>query len=163
MILGIDPGKDGAGVLLADDGSVPLWWLTDGGCTQRATKTGRKDYMPGDMLTLLRAAQRQGCQLVVLELPGVRPGEGRGGGLTTGVGWGLWRMAVAALGLPIVTPAASAWTRAILRDAPGEGKDRAVHVAAARVPALNLTPGRRTKPHSGLADAACLALYGRTR
>jgi hypothetical protein len=163
MILGIDPGKDGAGVLLADDGTVPFTWLTDASCVERAVRTGRKEYVPQLMLGMLQRAQLLGVRLVVLELPGVRPGEGRGGGLTTGVGWGLWRMAVAAVGLPIVTPAASAWTRVVLRDAPGEGKDRAVHVALARVPALNLTPGRRTKAHSGLADAACLALYGRTR
>jgi hypothetical protein len=47
----------------------------------------------------------------------------------------------------------------VLRDIPGEGKARAI-ARAAQLPGLNLTPGRRRKAHDGLADAACLALYG---
>lgn len=156
MVLGLDPGKDGALVLL-DGSTVQLAVLTSG------LLVG-KDYAPERMVECLRMISGLGeIQNVVLELPGVRPGEGRGGGLTTGKGWGLWRGIVATLGLPCITPAASAWTRVILRDAPGEGKDRAIHVALSRLPGINLTPGRRVKPHSGIADAACLALYGQTK
>lgn len=159
MVLGIDPGKDGALVLL-DGPVVQLAVLTSG------LLVG-KDYAPERMVECLRMfvtiSSLGGIANVVLELPGVRPGEGRGGGLTTGKGWGIWRGIVAALGLPCITPAASSWTRVILRDAPGEGKDRAIHVALSRLPGIDLTPGRRVKPHSGIADAACLALYGQTK
>jgi len=158
MVLGIDPGKDGALVLL-DGTSVLRVVLT-------SSLLVGKDYAPDTMAAAVRElvgimAPRE--LSVVLEQPGVRPGEGRGGGLTTGKGWGIWRGIVATLGLPCITPAASAWTRTILRDAPGEGKDRAIHVALSRLPGINLTPGRRVKPHSGIADAACLALYGQTK
>jgi hypothetical protein len=59
----------------------------------------------------------------------------------------------------VIEPTPQSWQRVILRDIPGEGKARSI-ARAAQLPGLNLTPGRRRKAHDGLADAACLALYG---
>jgi hypothetical protein len=58
-------------------------------------------------------------------------------------------------------PARGEELKELLTDLAGEGKDRAVALARQRLPGLDLTPGRRRVPHTGLADAGCLALYGR--
>jgi len=157
IVLGIDPGKDGAIVgLFADDGELAIATLTQ-------TCIVGKHYAPAEMVAAIREVQEIGpIRLAVLETVSCRPGEGRSSILSMGIGWGLWRGILAALDIPTTTPTAGVWTRAILRDAPGQGKDRAIHVAGARIPNLNLTPGKRSKPHSGLADAGCLALYGLT-
>lgn len=152
-ILGIDPGKDGAGVLL-NGRAVVSWWLTD---ALLPSKGYDADALAGRVRGL-HAAHR--VDLIVLELCAGRPGEGRGSGMTTGIGWGLWRGIAAGLGIPTLTPTSASWTKAMFRDVQGEGKDRAI--AVARTLDLDLTPGRRMKPHTGLADAACLALYGAT-
>lgn len=155
LVLGIDPGKDGAGVLL--DGDVPiLSWRT-----KELLVEG--DYVPSRLLEQLQLACAVRPALAVLELPGLRPGESGTSARTIGRGWGLWEMALAALRVPLLVPAPARWTRVILRDAPGEGKARAVHVALRRCPGLDLTPGRARNPHTGLADACCLALYGQTQ
>lgn len=152
---GIDPGKDGALVLL--DGDQLLDWAL--------TRDLVGDLAWGAAAPVI-AARLRGVtadhrpRLAVLELYAGRPGEGGGSTLTIGAGWGVWRGVLAGLGVETITPAASAWTRAMLRDVQGDGKDRAVSVAMARVPGLDLAPGRRRKPHTGLADACCLAIYG---
>lgn len=38
-------------------------------------------------------------------------------------------------------------------------KARSIAAAQRLLPDLDLSPGRRTKPHDGLADAGCLAVY----
>jgi crossover junction endodeoxyribonuclease RuvC len=161
-VIGIDPGKDGAVVVLDGSNVLSAKLTAD---LLLAVKAGKApDYAPGMMWAhLTEVVSQHRPELAVLELPGGRPGEGAGSARVTGVGWGLWRMALAAAGVPTIVPASAKWTRTVLQDAPGEGKARAVHVALSRVPGLNLTPGRRKKPHDGLADACCLALYGQLR
>lgn len=154
MILGIDPGKDGALVLL------------DGGRLAFAARTseiasGRWETSADAMADVLRAVHAEHrIRGAVLELHAGRPGEGGGSARTVGVGWGLWRGTLAALKIETRTPASAAWTRDLFRGVPGEGKERAASVARGAVPDLDLRPGRCKKDHDGLADAACLALWG---
>lgn len=164
ITLGIDPGKDGALVLLDNHEVLGSWLTAD-------LLVKRREYSPERMAATVRSAivtaggiAPGGSPLtVVLERVSVRPGEGRGGGLTTGKGWGLWRGIVAVFGLVVIEPVPSSWTARMFKDVVGEGKERAIHVASNRLPGLDLTPGRKRVPHAGLADAACLALYGQGR
>ncbi|MCX8040362.1 MAG: hypothetical protein N3B15_07315, partial [Planctomycetota bacterium] len=48
------------------------------------------------------------------------------------------------------------WQRVVL-GAPSSDKQRAIEWVRTHYPALNLTPGRRRKPHTGIADACCIA------
>lgn len=98
--------------------------------------------------------------LVALERQHAMPKQGLASTFSIGRGFGLWQGIVSALELPCLVVTASVWQRAILRAIPGEGKARAILAAEARVPALDLTPGKRRKPHDGLADACCIALWG---
>lgn len=152
--LGIDPGKDGALVVVDDHGNV---------ASQVKTRSllVEGEYVPELMADTLRSMVVE-YQLAgaALELCAGRPWEGRGSLMTVGKGWGLWRGMLAAFAVRTVVPSSNRWTR-MLHDVQGEGKARAVAFAASRLPGLELVGPRCRTPHSGLADAACLALYAR--
>ncbi len=156
-VLGLDPGKDGAGVIL-DGTEVVDSWLT------KELLVGGK-YAPDRMAGCLRSLlARHGRFGAALELAAGRGGEGRGSARVIGEGWGLWRGILAALEVPVITPAATTWTGVVLKDAPGDDpKARSIHVALSRLPTLDLTPGKHRKPHDGLAQAGCMAIYGQMR
>lgn len=156
-ILGIDPGKDGALVLLR--GREVLAAVRTSELIGSAKWQAAHPLATG-WLRSAHAAHR--IDLAVLELFAGRSGRKGAAGsmLTIGVGWGLWLGAVSALGIPVRTPASASWTADLFRGVAGEGKERAVSLAMQEVPDLDLTPGRARKPHDGLADAACLALWG---
>ena len=155
-ILGIDPGKDGALVLLR--GREVLAAVRTSELIGTAKWQAAHPLATG-WLRSAHAAHR--IDLAVLELAAGRPGEGRGSALTTGIGWGLWLGAVSALGIPVRTPASASWTAAMFKGIAGEGKERSVSLAMQELPDLDLMPGPRMwRPHDGLADAACLAMWG---
>ena len=160
IIIGIDPGKRGGWVALdCSSGIDPMDWLAadhpDYGYVQQ------KRYLPSVMAQGLREVLERGnIAACVLEKQQARPIEGRSSCLTTGYGWGLWAGITAALQIPVISVSSSKWTRAMFSSSRAEGKGRAVELVSQRLPALPLTWGRRRKPHDGLADAACLALYG---
>jgi len=161
IIVGIDPGKRG-GVVAIDISGRPtaIEWTAadhpDEGYVMRggAYNVGRMIYAIEELTC------RDEIGLVVLEKQQARPMEGRSSTLTTGYGWGLWSGIVHSLQQPLLQVSASRWTRQMYAGATGEGKARSIDVASSRLPELSLTWGRRRKPHDGLADAACLALYG---
>lgn len=78
---------------------------------------------------------------------------GRGFGLIEGICVGL------NMRYQIVAP--KTWQKEILKDVPGEGKERAILVAGRLFPKVSLIPERCRTPHSGYADALCIAEYGR--
>ena len=154
-ILGIDPGLDGALVVLQQ---TPIGWRC---VAQYLTADLCPDgYVPEQMDTAVSTIIMEHRPIVaVLERVSSRPGEGVSSAFKFGVGWGLWRGILAGRIGHVLEPTPAKWTRVVLRDIPGEGKARAIS-RAAQLPGLDLTPGRRRKAHDGLADAACLALYG---
>lgn len=157
IIAGIDPGKSGALVAIdLETGSV-IGWRTD------ACFVAAKEYRGSEMRhALLDAAP----VLVVLEvqqaMPATLRGRTLGSASTASImrGYGLWEGILIGLQIPYRLVRPVVWTRALLAGAPGEGKARAVAVAGRLLPQLRLTPGKLRVPHSGLADAACLALFG---
>ena len=153
-VLGIDPGLDGALVVLRNGRVVAQC------CTRDLCPDG---YVAERMDALV--SEWCGLHLVdvaVLERVSARPGEGVSSSFKFGFGYGLWRGILAGRVQTVIEPTPQAWQKVVLRDIPGEGKARAV-ARAAQVAGLDLTPGRRRKPHDGLADATCLAIYGGSR
>jgi len=114
-------------------------------------------YRPKAMADLLAELAPD---LVVLEQQQPMPGQGVTSTYSTGYGFGLWEGVCAGLGLPALRVRPQRWQKVVLAGCPGEGKERAVRAVEALLPDFDLTPGRRRKPHEGLADACCLALYG---
>lgn len=154
IAIGMDPGRDG-GLVALDEREVlaALLW---------------REVCPDGWVPQLVADAMRGLGLqpdrVALELYAGRAGEGGGSLMKVGIGWGvLWTAAALVWpGALLLTPASSSWTT-ILRDQPGEGKARAVALVSSVLPGLDLTPGRRRKPHDGLADAGALAWWALRR
>lgn len=156
-ILGIDPGKDGALVVLDADGAVVFQERT--GDLLVKQEKGAALYSPERMLGALMGVRALGCRRSVLERAQPRPKEGGMSSYVSGEGRGLWRGLLAALGFEVLEPHPVTWTKAMLKDLPGEGWTRAVLLAEAAV-GLELRRGQERNPHPGLVDAYCLARYG---
>ena len=163
IIIGIDPGKKGGVVAIDVTGRPTAIEWTAADHPDEGYALG-KAYNPGRMAWFLDDVScRDEIGLVVLERQQARPMEGRTSCLTTGYGWGLWAGIVHAMNLPLMEVTGARWTRQVFAGVQGEGKARSISVVSARLPELSLTWGRKRKPHDGLADAGCLALYGLTQ
>jgi len=158
--LGIDPGLDGAVVLVGEDGAVKLAAL----CPVLRVKKSRREYDVRAMAHLLQGIGEP-IHHAALERPSSRPGQGRVSIFSTGRSGGLWEGILATFGVAYELPTPATWMRMMFSGiaASGEGKARSILAARQLLPGLDLTPGRRTKPHDGLADAGLLALYARRR
>ena len=152
-IAGIDPGKKGV-VAILDAQTMQI-----------------VDYllMPYDGKELDCAAvqsflRQHSPSFAILERQIAMPKQGGSSIFTTGSGYGALRAILVCEGIPYLTPLPSVWTKDVLAGVPGSRKDKGRNIAGARrlFPALDMTPGRRTKPHDGIADAALLAYYGLT-
>jgi crossover junction endodeoxyribonuclease RuvC len=94
----------------------------------------------------------------------------RPGGKTAGVsssamhgmgrGYGLWEGLLVGMQLRYSVVHPKTWQGAVCRDVPGDTKTRAIITCQRELPGLDLTPGKKKKPHDGMADAACMALFG---
>lgn len=168
IYIGIDPGTHGAIVGVPWDGALPL-------CPIARRADGPEGYQRGPLkggitAGLYLAALREvaaGHQVVgvVVEEPSVRPGESASAGQRSGIGVGVWLGLLAALGWPCELAAPRAWRRAAGITVPkgGDPKAATLTVVLRRLPDLDLTPGRITVPHSGIYDAAGLALAAQSR
>ena len=161
VYVGIDPGKDGAVVVLDQYGKAVASYLTARDFTIRLGKGSKRDYTESRMAqTFDWINKKYNVVVTVLEKQWARPKQGVSSTFSSGVGYGLWKGILSATGIPFIEVSPRTWTGCVLKDVSGDGKGRSVYVASQRVPTLDLTPGSKRKPHDGLADAACLALYG---
>jgi hypothetical protein len=155
---GIDPGMSG-GIVGLCEGNVVFALAADdkdrGYC-----RAGQIDA--NAIRKHLEFGASTGPIRIVIEQQQCRPMEGRTSILKIGRNWGT--LIGACHGYPVLEPIASVWTRAILGtktwNTQAEKKDATIAFVQRRLPSLDLVlPGRRT-PHDGLADAACLAMWG---
>jgi hypothetical protein len=179
-ILGLDPGMDGAAVLLRRGESLSIT-----GPSYRPGFAGISDPVLFRDYTI--PAPSRGKQwdhgrlytaffvihtklpidepiTVVLESPRAQPGAASSS-LSIGVSYGILLGMIAALGWELVRVQPSVWHRALFgKNAAGDPKARAAAYVRDRLPQLDTTcMGRFKKPHGGVIDAACLALYGREK
>lgn len=147
IIIGIDPGKSGgiASINAAGQASGDVMPIIG------------KDIDGHALAGMLTAAAPD---LVIIEKVGAMPKQGVTSTFTFGTGYGRLLGVCEALGIPyrLVTP--QAWKKTVLA---GTAKDKDAAIAFVRraFPMIDLTPGRKRVPHDGIADAACLAEYGR--
>ncbi|MGJ8524158.1 hypothetical protein R84981_002877 [Carnimonas sp. R-84981] len=146
MIVGIDIGKSGAISFL--DGSfahaLPMPIL--------GKEVDGKEI--GDLLRNLKP------DLVMVEKVGAMPGQGVTSMFNFGVSYGKVLGILESKGIPyrLVTP--QAWKKKVLAGT-AKDKDAAIGFVSRAFPDVDLTPGRKKKPHDGMADALCIAEYGR--
>ena len=145
-VVGIDPGQKGGLAYLSDyhAEAVPMPMIG-------------KDL---DVQKIVRMLRTQSVELVVLEKVHAMPQQGVSSMFTFGFGVGVIVGTVETLGLPLrwVTP--QAWKKLVLA---GTAKDKDAAIAHVRqaYPGIELVPGRARTPHDGIADAVCIAEYGR--
>ncbi len=155
LTVGIDPGLRGGVAALDPAGAVV------GLCPMPVA--GGEVHAAGlaDLLRSLRCLDsHQDIGRVCLEKVGAMPKQGVSSTFRFGTGWGMVRGVCATLGIPVVLVMPTQWKKQVLLGLPHD-KDGAVQFCASRWPQSDLVlPGCRV-PHDGLADALCLAEYGR--
>lgn len=146
MIIGIDPGQSGGIAAIDGDASHAVPMPLSG-----------KDIDGHEIAKLLKNLTPS---VVILEKVHAMPKQGVSSTFKFGMGFGLVIGVCEALGIPyrLVTP--QAWKKAVLA---GTTKDKDAAIAFVRraYPTIDLTPGRKRVPHDGIADAVCIAEYGR--
>jgi putative intracellular protease/amidase len=166
--IGIDNGADGGIVALKQKNELiegVIMPTLDVG-VMRGGKRGKKRILNMNEVHRLFKEWRKADKDVfaILEHAQVFPGEGRSTAFTAGRNYGAIEMALVATGIPYAIVRPRAWQKEILNGIEGcDTKARAILKSQRTVPELNLLPGKKRKPHTGLADAACLALYGHIR
>lgn len=168
IVVGIDPGLHGGIVVLHGDEVIARYAADD----PMDPYVRRGDIIPATVREhLVKArqyAQDRGLRFrVVIEEQQTRPMEGRVGAFNCGKNWG--RLLGVCHDMPVIEATASVWSRAMLGTPPAGGwhgagkKDAAIALVRTRLPELSLQNGRSRKPHDGLADAACLAMWGQSQ
>jgi len=160
IYIGIDPGLSGAMVAVDDDGNVV-------GQLIMPRVNGRKG--PLDVrcaLSWLIDVKGGSTATASLERASTRPGQSAVSTLTCGVNWGRLDGLLTALGIRYDTPTPQQWKRKLgLPKRPAKERQQAkldaVELAGNLFPSLELSPGKKTTPHDGLADAALIAEYAR--
>jgi crossover junction endodeoxyribonuclease RuvC len=161
-ILGIDPGLDGglAFIDTADNKTQVTLAITP---TITAGKgSTKRTFDRAAMLALLKA---QALDLAIIEAVWAAPVAGRTQGVASmfgfGKGVGLWLGMLTALEIPHQEVTPQLWKGKILAGTTRD-KQAAIEFCQRRFPGASLLASPRCKkPHDGLADALCLAEYGR--
>jgi crossover junction endodeoxyribonuclease RuvC len=155
MILGIDPGLDGAIAVLTDSGALveihDMPTLLDGA-------KGRRAVNPALFASIIYSTQatRAYCELI-----GPRPTDGTIGAFGFGRTRGIIEGALAAAGVPLAMIAPPTWKRAANISPGRENKDSARSVAISRWPSQAALFAR--KCDCDRAEAALIGLAGLLR
>ena len=154
MILGIDPGLDGALAFL----DASLWSVVD----MPIFKIGkRSEYHLSEMARVIGSVDVHDPRnvMVVLEEIGKRPEQSVQSMVTTGYGHGLLRGMIAVLGYQVQIVNPRKWQNAVLgKFGKGEAKDAAWERARQIAPGANLS-GPRGRRLYGRSDAICIAYW----
>lgn len=161
IVVGIDPGQEGAIVLL-ETGEAPRAWRLP----HEPSPAGKGRIVDVAALRdLLPSASR--VALVALEAPQSPRAAGRqiGGGaaLAVGLGWGRLSALLDLAGYPWQAVPAATWHREIVGRGEGDAKARAAAAIRRLLPALDLVSEGCRRPHAGIIDAAGIALWAEQR
>jgi len=157
IVCGIDPGKTGALVALRPDGTSALLRMPI-----------KEDGKSIDGKAVALWLTLESVDVVCIELIGARGHRNAAGKAIRNagnefrfaIGVGVLHGVLDAMAIPYKTVSPMRWKVAILK---GTGTDKAAAISYVQrfLPQVDLTPGRMTKPNDGIADAACMAVYGR--
>lgn len=141
----IDPGAKGAVVVLDQDGDFVLGAKFDNSC-------------PAEIVARVILPIRDKLAGVVIERVGAAPGQGVSSMFSFGVSVGKVKGALAASGVEYVEVSPQTWQR-ITGCIEGDPKSRAKIAALKRWDEDCLIPNGCRVVHSGIVDAALMALY----
>lgn len=160
LYCGIDPGLDGALVVIGPDTII---WKSMLMPTLRAGTGAKRVLDTRAVLQFLESITptTEWDVVIALEEPSVRPKEGASRSLACGRNHGRIEGLIVARGIRYDVVRPQRWRRSLGLPLEGDPKDHSIAFCDRMLPGLVLTPGKRTKQHSGLADAGCLALFAR--
>lgn len=144
VTIGIDPGADGAGVVLGDRGILGVLDFA------KTTPMARAEW--------LAANRFLGVDLVAVEQVGAMPGQGVRSMFSFGLSAGWVHGVLDALGLPWRLVRPQAWQKGVV---PPKGGKGAAVVVAERLWPGTVFRGPRGGLLTGRADAALIALWAR--
>lgn len=146
-VVGIDPGKEGGIAVIAGGRAVfaePMPLIAE----------------EIDVKRFLDIVQSHEANLVMFEKPATPPGKGSvSSALKQGVNFGMLLGACEVLNVPYQLVHPSRWKTRVFGASKGD-KNVAINHVRKKYPSVDLTPGRKVKPHDGIADAVCIAEYG---
>ncbi len=149
MIIAIDPGKKGAIVIIRDNEITPIEMPLLG-----------KELNEREIYHIISKYSKDQECYGFIEKVHAMPGQGVTSMFNFGMGYGILRMTFTACNIPyqLVTP--QAWKKYVLAGLPKD-KSSTINYVARKYPNVDLTPGRKRKPHDGIADAICIGEYGK--
>jgi Holliday junction resolvasome RuvABC endonuclease subunit len=157
LIVGIDPGLDGAIAVLNQDGE--LISVHDAPVlTVKRAKGSKRVYLPTQMHAIASAITDAGrVRLCGIEHVHVMPKNGALSAFSLGMSLGLWEMNAVAHGWPVEWVDPAKWKRLMLQAGSGNDKQASVLRAQQICPASaqHLT----LKKHDGRAEAILIAAY----
>jgi hypothetical protein len=163
IYVGIDNGADGGFVALAN--GLPLLHAVAPVINIGATGKKKRIPDPRGMAELIRSVGASGqLSFVVLEQAQAYPKEGAVASFNYGRGFGAWEGVLAALGIPHAIIGPREWQRYVLAGIEGADADpkaRALLYVQRAIPTLQIVQPRCRVPHTGVVDAACMAVYAR--
>ena len=151
-VIGIDPGAKGGIAVISDDGKLLL--------CQPTPMIDKKHY---DITAMIKMLKRFAVPsfVVYLEKAQAMPKQGVSSTFKTGYGFGLWHGIISALGMKLVVVSPRTWTKEMFRDINGDNtKAKSAVVASRFFPDFSFKLGRSKKPHDGITDAVCIAMFG---
>lgn len=151
-IVGIDPGREG--------GIAVLSWCS-GESPVPADMIGYELPANGRLVDhkALLDIIRTSPSLIILEEQQAMPGDGLGGLNYLLPQFGQMMGLFQAWGMPVEVVKPQAWKKVILAGT-ARDKQAAIDRVMTRWTLVDLRPGKRRKPHDGIADAVCLCEYG---
>jgi hypothetical protein len=165
--VGIDPGKDGAIALLAEDGSLLKSWVTptiSGG--SKAGKVGRREYNLAAMRDVLQELAPQN-PVVTLERSQALPSSmgGSSANFGRGLSFGLWQGLLTGLLMRYEVVSPQRWQKEMFAGMARQNTKQAALIVAGRLWPKErwLATPRCKKAHDGIVDAVLLAEWGRRR
>jgi crossover junction endodeoxyribonuclease RuvC len=155
MIIGIDPGLDGGIAWLAEDGTLTVHIMPT---LPVGTKRALDEV---GLAAVLAKTFDASTRHAWVELVGPMPKQGLVSTFSFGTGWGLVRGILVGLGIPYTLVRPQEWQRNVLAGLP-QGSEAAV--ARRRWPQTEWRATERCRlPHSGMVDAALIALHGQRK
>ena len=159
IIIGIDNGSTG--------GAAIIWGGTQAPSVYPApTVPGSKPPVLDErgMVSILGYAKEGGPVHAFVEIVHFLPKQSSQAGGKYGIGHGLWRGMLVALGIPYTLVLPQTWQKAMLAGMAyrGNTKPCAIERAHQLFPGVNLRASERCRcDHDGMADALLIAEYGR--
>ena len=160
--IGLDPGLDGgmAAIFHMKDPKKLVHVIKVVPTLKKTVGKGKRVYNVEAMAHwFIKFGHRR--MLVILEKQQAMPKQGVSSMFLIGRGFGLWQGILAGMGLPYRIVHPKRWQKQVFDDSEGVTKERSVMACQRFSPGIDLTATPRShKPHSGMADALCMAMYG---